>query len=137
MKKIKKCLQAVSVVGMGFTNVFASQEHIPITRRVNDSVVKHITWSSVSTIICYLAIGIIIASCVGYIIASAQNKQKIKKMVGTSLIVSVLVLETSVVSNMIRSAKHELGLLEYVIEDTESKSEVETFETLSEDENLK
>ena len=33
-------------------------------------------------------------------------------MVGASLIISVLVLETSVVSNMIRSSKYELGKLQ-------------------------
>lgn len=110
MKKLKKCLQIVPVLGFAPGNVLAA-EKTRISRIVNESIVENIRWSHVSQIICYIAVAIIAISCVGYIMASAHKKQEIKKMVGTSLIISVLVLETSVVSNMIRSSKYELGKL--------------------------
>lgn len=111
MKKLIKCLQVFSVLGFVSGNVMAA-EKTRISRIVNESIVENITWSNISKIICYIAVAIIIISCVGYVVASAHKKQEIKKMVGTSLIISVLVLETSVISNMIRSSRYELGKLE-------------------------
>lgn len=111
MKKFKKCLQVIPVIGFAQNSVFAA-EKARISRYINEGIVENIRWSHVSQIICYISVVIIAISCVGYILASAHKKQEIKKVVGASLIISVLVLETSVVSNMIRSSKYELGKLQ-------------------------
>jgi hypothetical protein len=111
MKKLKKCLQLIPIIGFAPSNVFAAEKG-RISRYINESIVENIRWSHVSQIICYISVVIIAISCVGYILASAHKKQEIKKVVGASLIISVLVLETSVVSNMIRSSKYELSKLQ-------------------------
>lgn len=114
MKKIIKSLGLFSFWNLASSKVWAA-EKTRISRIINESIVENITWSSVSKVICWIAVAIILISSVGYIIASAHKKQEIKKAVGASLIISVLVLETSVVSNMIRSAKYELGQLQDAI----------------------
>ena len=112
MKKIIKCLSIFPFIRFVFSNVYASEEKPRISRFLNESIVENICWSHVSKIVCYVAAVIIAMSCIGYVAASASKKQEIKKMVGATLIISVLTLETSFVSNMIKSSKYGLAKLE-------------------------